>query len=251
MNPNRDLHDVVSHSIAMINVQAGVAVHVMDAQPEQARQALLTIKAARHEALRDLRAIPGVLRGSDEAQDRTPAPGLAELDDLVAPVRRSGLSVSMHQLNGRRQRSGETSLFLILTTFEADEYIFEALRAGASGFAVKDIEPAELLHAVRVVAAGQALLSPSVTARLIARFAARPARRRGPATELAVLTEREREILALVGQGKSNDDIAHELVVSPATVKTHVSRVMSKLDAHDRAQLVVTAYESGLVVPGG
>jgi len=139
---------------------------------------------------------------------------------------------------------------LVLTTFEADEYVFEALRAGASGFLLKDVEPADLLRAIRVVAAGEALLSPSVTRRLIATFAGRPAQRRVSPRELDGLTEREREVLALVGQGKTNDEIAGELFVSPATVKTHVSRVMSKLYARDRAQLVVAAYESGLVVPG-
>lgn len=140
---------------------------------------------------------------------------------------------------------------LILTTFEADEYVFEALRAGASGFVLKDIEPADLLQAIRVVAGGEALLSPSVTRRLIAEFAARPAKRRTSAKNLELLTEREREVLELVGQGQTNDEIASQLFVSPATVKTHVSRVMSKLYARDRAQLVVAAYETGLVVPGG
>jgi DNA-binding NarL/FixJ family response regulator len=139
---------------------------------------------------------------------------------------------------------------LVLTTFEADEYVFEALRAGASGFLLKDVEPVDLLRAIRVVAGGEALLSPSVTSRLIATFAGRPSQRRVSTRELEGLTEREREVLALVGRGKSNDEIAGDLFVSPATVKTHVSRVMSKLYARDRAQLVVAAYESGLVVPG-
>jgi DNA-binding NarL/FixJ family response regulator len=139
---------------------------------------------------------------------------------------------------------------LILTTFEADEYVFEALRAGASGFVVKDIEPADLLAGVRVVAAGEALLSPSVTRRLIAEFASRPERRRVTPDQLKVLTEREREVLALVATGRSNEEIAQELVISPPTAKTHVSRIMSKLDARDRAQLVVVAYETGLVTPG-
>jgi DNA-binding NarL/FixJ family response regulator len=139
---------------------------------------------------------------------------------------------------------------LMLTTFEADEYIFEALRAGASGFVLKDIEPVELLQAVRVVAAGEALLSPSVTRRVIAQFAGRPQARRPASAELDSLTEREREVLALVGAGKSNEEIAAQLFVSAATVKTHVSRTMSKLYARDRAQLVVFAYESGLITPG-
>ena len=139
---------------------------------------------------------------------------------------------------------------LVLTTYEADEYVFEALRAGASGFVLKDIEPADLLQAIRVVAGGEALLSPSVTRRIIATFAGRPSQRRVSDRELGALTDREREVLALVGRGRTNDEIAAELFVSPATVKTHVGRVMSKLYARDRAQLVVAAYESGLVVPG-
>ena len=139
---------------------------------------------------------------------------------------------------------------LILTTFEIDEYVFEALRAGASGFVLKDIEPAELLQAVRVVASGEALLSPSVTRRLIAEFAARPERPRATPAQLEVLTEREREVMALVAAGRSNEEIAEELVITPATAKTHVSRAMAKLGARDRAQLVVLAYETGLVRPG-
>jgi DNA-binding NarL/FixJ family response regulator len=163
---------------------------------------------------------------------------------------------------------------VILTTFETDEYVYQALRAGAGGFLVKDAEPEELIHAVRVVARGDALLSPSVTRRLIATFASR-----GPAAGLAVgpgvgpgtaggagqrsgpnpprpgrdlsrITEREREVLSLVAEGLSNDEIATRLYLSPLTTKTHVSHIMTKLDARDRAQLVVIAYESGLVVPG-
>jgi DNA-binding NarL/FixJ family response regulator len=138
---------------------------------------------------------------------------------------------------------------VILTTFETDENVFDGLRAGASGFLVKDTEPAELLQALRVVAGGEALLSPGVTRRLIAEFAsATPPPRRS--ARLDDLTERELEVMALVGAGLSNDEIAARLVVSPATAKTHVSRVMSKLDARDRAQVVVMAYESGLVIPG-
>ena len=136
---------------------------------------------------------------------------------------------------------------LILTTFELDEYVFEALRSGAAGFLVKHTEPAELVRAVRVVAAGDALLSPSVTRRLIAEFAARPSRGDAPAGALAGLTDREREVMVLVGHGLSNDEIAAEWVVSPATVRTHVSRAMMKLHARDRAQLVVMAYQHGLV----
>ncbi|MEU5659241.1 response regulator transcription factor [Streptomyces sp. NPDC047737] len=138
---------------------------------------------------------------------------------------------------------------VMLTTFELDEYVFEAIRSGASGFLVKDTEPEELLRAVRAVVDGDALLSPGVTRRLIAEFAARS---KPPAagTVLDELTEREREVMALVGMGLSNEEIARRLVVSPLTAKTHVSRAMVKLGARDRAQLVVLAYESGLVRPG-
>ncbi|MBL1089430.1 MULTISPECIES: response regulator transcription factor [Streptomyces] len=138
---------------------------------------------------------------------------------------------------------------VMLTTFELDEYVFEAIRSGASGFLVKDTEPDELLRAVRAVVAGDALLSPGVTRRLIAEFAAR-SKEPAAADALSALTEREREVMALVGIGLSNEEIARRLVVSPLTAKTHVSRTMVKLGARDRAQLVVLAYESGLVRPG-
>jgi DNA-binding NarL/FixJ family response regulator len=138
---------------------------------------------------------------------------------------------------------------VILTTFGEDEYVFEALRSGASGFLVKDTEPVELLQAARVVAAGDALLSPAVTRRLIEEFAAH-AKDSLLSTELEQLTDREREVMALVAEGLSNDEIAHRLFVSPATAKTHVSRAMGKLGARDRAQLVVIAFETGLVRPG-
>jgi DNA-binding NarL/FixJ family response regulator len=138
---------------------------------------------------------------------------------------------------------------VILTTFELDEYVFEAIRSGAAGFRVKDTDPDKLVQAVRVVADGGALLSPGVTRRLIAEFASR-AKPPQPAGVLSELTGREREVLALVGEGLSNAEIAGRLYVSPATAKTHVSRAMVKLGARDRAQLVVIAYESGLVRPG-
>jgi DNA-binding NarL/FixJ family response regulator len=138
---------------------------------------------------------------------------------------------------------------VVLTTFGLDEYVFEAIRAGASGFLVKDTEPDELVHAVRIVAGGDALLSPSITKKLLLEFASR-AKEPMPAEGLEELTEREREVVALVGEGLSNQEIAERLFVSPATAKTHVSRAMTKLRARDRAQLVVIAYESGLVRPG-
>ncbi len=139
---------------------------------------------------------------------------------------------------------------LILTTFEIDEYVFEAIRAGASGFMVKDADPEDLVRAVRAVAGGEALLSPGATRRLIAEFASRPERRTATPSALAVLTEREREVLALIASGSSNGEIAQRLVISPATVRTHITRVLSKLGARDRAQLVVMAFEAGLVAPG-
>jgi DNA-binding NarL/FixJ family response regulator len=141
---------------------------------------------------------------------------------------------------------------VILTTFELDEYVFEALRTGASGFLVKDTEPVELLRGVRAVAAGDALLSPSVTRRVIGEFAGKGAQSRPIAhpAQFDQLTDREREVLVLVAEGLSNDEIAARLVISPATAKTHVSRTMIKLGARDRAQLVVYAYEAGLIRPG-
>ena len=145
----------------------------------------------------------------------------------------------------------ETSRVVMLTTFDLDEYVFEAIRLGASGFLIKDTEPAELLRGIRAVAAGDALLSPRVTRRLIGEFATRSRPTATPAAaRLAELTEREREVVALVGEGLTNDEIGRRLFVSPATAKTHVSRAMVKLRVRDRAQLVVLAYESGLVQPG-
>ncbi|MCZ7426306.1 response regulator transcription factor [Micromonospora sp. WMMA1949] len=145
--------------------------------------------------------------------------------------------------------AGTDARVIILTTFDLDDYVYGALRAGASGFLVKDTEPAELIHGVRVVARGDALIAPAVTRRLIAEFAART-RHPDPCPRLNALTEREREVLALVAAGLSNDEIAARLVLSPATAKTHVSRIMTKTRVRDRAQLVVLAYESGLTVPG-
>ena len=140
---------------------------------------------------------------------------------------------------------------LVLTTFDLDEYVFRALRAGASGFLLKDTQPTELLAAIRVVAAGEALLSPRVTRTVIAEFAHRPEPgAKVDAAALSFLTDREREVLTLIGRGLSNSEIGETLVIGAATTKTHVSRILSKLNARDRAQLVVTAYETGLVTPG-
>ncbi|MEU1540460.1 response regulator transcription factor [Actinacidiphila glaucinigra] len=187
-----------------------------------------------------------------EASDGAQALGLvreltpdAVLMDIRMPV--------MDGLEATRRITEDAALsevkVVILTTFELDEYVFEAIRAGASGFLVKDTEPEELVRAVRAVMDGDALLSPGVTRRLIAEFAAR-SKEPSAAAGLERLTEREREVMALVGIGLSNEEIARRLVVSPLTAKTHVSRTMVKLGARDRAQLVVLAYESGLVRPG-
>ncbi|MEV6963589.1 response regulator transcription factor [Hamadaea sp. NPDC051192] len=163
---------------------------------------------------------------------------MPELDGLAA-TRRIALDPALADVK-----------VIILTTFELDEYVFTALRDGAAGFLVKDTEPADLVRAVRVVAAGEALLSPGVTRRLIAEYATRSRAPSPPTGQLDQLTEREKEVVALVGLGMSNEEIANRLVVSPLTAKTHVSRAMVKLGARDRAQLVVTAYEAGLVRPG-
>ena len=167
------------------------------------------------------------------------------LMDIRMPVE-DGLSATRRIVT---DRALDGVRVVVLTTFELDEYVFAAIRNGASGFLVKDTEPVDLLRAVRSVAAGDALLSPGVTRRLIGEFALR-SREPAAAGQLAPLTEREREVLGLVGEGLTNDEIATRWVVSPATVKTHVNRAMSKLGARDRAQLVIVAYETGLVRPG-
>lgn len=140
---------------------------------------------------------------------------------------------------------------LMLTTFDIDEYVYASLRAGASGFLLKDAPPTELLAAVRTVAAGDALLAPSVTRRLIAEFTRRPEPSRSPSPRLDPLTGRERDVLLLVARGLSNQEIAQHLHLGVATVKTHIGRILAKLAARDRAQLVISAYESGLVTPRG
>ncbi|MGA7418567.1 MAG: response regulator transcription factor [Acidimicrobiales bacterium] len=170
-------------------------------------------------------------------------------DVVLMDIRMPGLD----GLEATRQITADPRLadvrIVILTTFELDEYLFDALRHGASGFLVKDTEPADLVTAVRVVAKGDSLISPSMTRRLIAEFADR-AKEPRPTAELDVLTDREREVMALVAGGLTNDVIAERLFVSPATARTHVSRAMTKLGARDRTQLVVLAYETGLVRPG-
>lgn len=187
-----------------------------------------------------------------EAADGHEAVALAKQhrpDVVLMDIRMPGLD----GLDATRQIASDPGLaavrVVILTTFGLDEYLFDALRYGASGFLVKDTRPADLVEAVRVVAAGDSLISPSMTRRLIEEFAtnAKPSR---PAKELDVLTDREREVLALVAGGLTNDEIGQRLYVSPATARTHVSRIMTKLAARDRTQLVVLGYETGLVRPG-
>ena len=167
------------------------------------------------------------------------------------------VDVRMPVLDGieaTRRITGDADLpgvrVVVLTTFDVDEHVHAAIRAGASGFLLKDAPPEDVLEAIRVVARGDALLAPSVTRRLLAELAAQPEADRPAPPELDLLTDREREVLALVGRGLSNAEIGAQLYVSPATAKTHVSHVMTKLYARDRAQLVVTAYESGLIRPG-
>ena len=170
------------------------------------------------------------------------------LMDVRMPVL-DGLEAT-RRLVGNRPEGSERPRVLILTTFDLDDYVYEALRAGASGFLLKDAPAADLVHAVRVVAGGEALLAPSVTRRLIAEFAARPSRDRPRPTALASLTPRETEVLRLIARGLSNGEIADTLVVAEQTVKTHVGRILAKLNIRDRAQAVVLAYETGLVAAG-
>jgi len=197
--------------------------------------------------------LAGDLEVVGEAGDGEQAVALAvreQPDVLVMDIRMPRLDgIEATRRIGQDPRTS-TVRVLILTTFDVDEHVYGALAAGASGFLLKDATPEEIAQAVRVVASGESLLAPTVTTRLVREFARRPRRFDAAGKQLAVLTDREREVLALVARGLSNADIAERLVVSHATVKTHVSRILTKLDARDRAQLVVIAYESGVVVPG-
>jgi DNA-binding NarL/FixJ family response regulator len=190
--------------------------------------------------------VVGEASNGDEAlrMTRELVPDVVLMDIRMPEV--DGLEATRHIAADERLA---TVHVVILTTFELDEYVFEALRHGASGFLVKDTEPVELIAAVRAVARGDALLSPSVTRRLIGEFASR-SKAPPPSNALAQLTDREREVVTLIAEGLTNDQIAERLYMSPATAKTHANRAMAKIGARDRAQVVVAAYESGLVRPG-
>lgn len=191
----------------------------------------------------DIKVVGEAANGAEAVeQARATRPDVV-LMDIQMPVL-DGIKATDQIAN---MRGLEQVRVLILTTYDTDAYVFEALKAGASGFLLKDAGPAELLHAVRVVAAGEALLAPRITRRLIAHFTAGRAATEAGEDRLSILTERERQVVALVGQGLNNDEIGSELFLSPATARTHVSHAMLKLSARDRAQLVVIAYQTGLV----
>jgi DNA-binding NarL/FixJ family response regulator len=173
----------------------------------------------------------------------------AQPDVILMDIRMPGTDgvAATSQITSQRPAGQQPARVLVLTTFDLDEYVYAALRAGASGFLLKDTPPAELLTAIRIIAAGDALLAPSVTRKLIREFARRPSA--SPRPSLDTVTDRERDVLALVARGLSNAEIATELFITLATVKTHVSRLLAKLSARDRAQLIVIAYESGFVTP--
>jgi len=197
-----------------------------------------------------LEAEPG-LEVVGEAADGAEAIELARTeapDVVLMDIRMPGTDgVAATSQITSRETAGPPARVLILTTFDLDEYVYAALRAGASGFLLKDTPPAELLAAIRIIAAGDALLAPSVTRKLIREFARQPPA--SPRPSLDVLTDREQDVLALVARGLSNAEIAAELFITLATVKTHVSRLLAKLAARDRAQLIVVAYESGFAAP--
>lgn len=193
----------------------------------------------------DLQVIGEAATGAEAVEIATQEKPDVLLMDIRMPVM-DGIEAT-RQITGSPDTAGVR--VLILTTFDLDDYVYAALRAGASGFLLKDTPPADLLAAIRVIAAGDALLAPAVTRRLIAEFAHRPEPGQRPASTLAGVTEREREVLTLIGRGLSNAEIAQALHVTMATTKTHVSRLLAKLGARDRAQLVIAAYETGLIQP--
>jgi len=192
-----------------------------------------------------LRVIGEAATGAEAVQIATRDKPDVLLMDIRMPVM-DGIEAT-RQITASEQTAGVR--VLILTTFDLDDYVYAALRAGASGFLLKDTPPADLLAAIRVIAAGDALLAPAITRRLIAEFARRPQPSQQPVAALAGVTGREREVLTLIGRGLSNPEIAQALHVTMATTKTHVSRLLAKLGARDRAQLVIAAYETGLIQP--
>jgi DNA-binding NarL/FixJ family response regulator len=209
------------------------------------------------ESADDLEVVGEASDGAEAVEGTRRARPDVVLMDIRMPVM-DGLEAT-RRIAGMARRAGTPGVdvggpaparVIVLTTFDLDDYVYEALRAGASGFLLKDTRPSDLLDAIRVVAAGDALLAPRITRRLIEEFARRPGAAPASPAALSVLTEREREVLALVARGLSNAEIAESLFVSPATAKTHVGRILMKLDARDRTQLVVLAYETGLVTPG-
>ena len=193
----------------------------------------------------DLQVIGEAATGAEAVQIATREKPDVLLMDIRMPVM-DGIEATQ-----RITQSGQTAgvRVLILTTFDLDDYVYGALRAGASGFLLKDTPPADLLTAIRVIAAGDALLAPAVTRRLIAEFTRRPQPGQHPVTALDGVTDREREVLTLIGRGLSNAEIAQALHITMATAKTHISRLLAKLGARDRAQLVIVAYETGLIQP--
>jgi DNA-binding NarL/FixJ family response regulator len=189
-----------------------------------------------------------VIGETGDGRDTIDASATLSPDVVVMDIRMPNLD-GIQATRRLTARGPDAPRVLILTTFDLDEYVYEALRAGASGFLLKDAGADELLHAVRVIAAGDALLDPTITRRLIADYTRRPAKGDQPAA-LATLTARELEVLRLLARGLSNAQIARQLVLGDATIKTHVARIFAKLDLHDRAQAVILAYESGLIQPG-
>ena len=246
----RELYDMVAHSIGVIAIQAGSGRSVFDARPDEARDALAAIEAASRETLSGLRRMIDQASGIDVAGEAGTGAEAVQLardnspDVVVMDIRMPG----MDGIEATRPiTAGDThARVLVLTTFDDDDYVYGALRAGASGFLVKDMALEDILAAIRVVAAGDAMIAPGVTRRLIGEFADRP-RSSGKSRELTGITDREREVLRLVGLGMSNTEIAAALYITAGTAKTHVARLLAKLGARDRVQLVITAYETGLV----